>query len=170
MFKLRFPVRDLRRSAARFPAEVDREIEPHAARARARGYLTPDEFLRICRWKTPRSQPRCRENAASLVTETTRVALAARSEELKIGALLLLKGVAWPTASVILHLCDRAPYPILDVRALWSVGYRRPPAHDFELWWGYTRFTRDLARRSRCSMREVDRALWQYAAEHQKGG
>jgi hypothetical protein len=101
------------------------------------------------------------------VEETTRLALAANNEELKIGTLRILAGVAWPTASVILHLCDRAPYPILDVRALWSLGYRRPPAYNFDFWWEYTRFTRDMARRTRCTMREVDRALWQYSKENQ---
>lgn len=167
--RLRFPVRDLRRWAARYPADDDRDVEACAARARARGHLTREEFLRICRWKTPRSQPRCRENAAGLVAEATRVALSARNDELKIGALLLLKGVSWPTASVILHLCDRAPYPILDVRALWSAGLARPPVYGFDLWREYTLFARGLARRSGCTMREVDRALWQYSAEMSKG-
>jgi hypothetical protein len=102
------------------------------------------------------------------VAEATQVALAAKNEELKIGALRILAGVEWPTASVILHLCDRRPYPILDVRALWSVGYKRPPVYNFDFWWKYVRFTRDLARRSRCSMREVDRALWQYSKEKQR--
>ena len=167
MFKLRFPEKSLRALAARYPAEVDEAVEAHAAAAQARGYLTREEFLAICFWKTPRSRQRCRRNRESLIEETTRVALAARSEELKIGTLLLLAGVSWPTASVILHLCDRAPYPILDVRALWSVGFRRTPPYDFDFWWAYTQFTRDLARRTRCSMRAVDRGLWQYSKERQ---
>ena len=167
MFKLRFVEKELRALAARYPAEVDEEIEAHAARARARGHLTRDEFLAVCYWKTPRSRKQCRRNPESLIAEATGIALGAKSEELKIGTLLLLSGVAWPTASVILHLCDRAPYPILDVRAVWSAGFRRTPRYDFDFWWAYTRFTRDLARRNRCSMRAVDRALWQYSKERQ---
>ena len=168
-FKLRFRERELRHWASRYPVDVDDAIESRADRARSRGHLTKGEFLEICRWKTPRSRPHCRRNSAGLVAEATRIALAAKTEELKIGTLLILAGVSWPTASVILHLCDRSPYPILDVRALWSLEFRRPPPYDFDFWWAYTRYTRDLARRNRCSMRNLDRALWQYSKERQNG-
>ena len=169
-FHLRFQEKSLRHWASRYPADDDPEVvDVAAARARSRGYLTKPEFLRLCRWKTPRSRQACLRNSAGLVAEATRIALSAKNEELKIGALRVLDGVEWPTASVILHLCDRAPYPILDVRALWSLGYRRPPRYTFDFWWSYTRFTRDLARRNRCTMRDVDRALWQYSKEHPQG-
>ncbi len=36
--------------------------------------------------------------------------------------LRFLDGVEWPTASTILHFCGARPYPILDYRALWSLG------------------------------------------------
>jgi hypothetical protein len=78
-----------------------------------------------------------------------------------------LAGVEWPTASVILHFCDRRPYPILDYRALWSLGYRKPPAYTFAFWMAYTRFTRELSQATGHSMRTVDKALWQYSKEHQ---
>src|SRR5437773_881772 len=78
-----------------------------------------------------------------------------------------LDGVDWPTASVLLHFCDRQPYPVLDFRALWSLGISHPPTYTFEFWWAYASFTRQLAASSGESMRTVDRALWQYSKEHQ---
>jgi hypothetical protein len=70
---------------------------------------------------------------------------------------------------VILHFCARDPYPILDVRALWSVS-AKPPAHvDYPFWAEYTRFTRMLAARAGVSLRVLDRALWQYSKENQHG-
>lgn len=150
-----------------YPGESDFEARV-AAPARARGYLRRDEFLELCRWKTPRSQPRCARNGEDLVREVTRVALAATNEEVKIRVLLLLDGVSWPTASVILHFCDEKPYPILDVRALWSVGLRRAPRYDFALWWEYTCFVRAIGERTGLSMRTIDRALWQYSKERQR--
>ena len=135
---------------------------------RARGYLLRSEFLALCRWKTPRSQPRCARNRDAYIREVTRIALSTRNEELKIRVLLVLDGVSWPTASVILHFCDRGRYPILDVRALWSVGLRRLPAYSFPLWWEYTRFIRNISNRTGLSMRTVDRALWQYSKERQR--
>ena len=132
--------------------------------------MKKDEFLAICRWKSPRSGPNCRKNRESFVQEVTRVALSASDEELKIGVLLLLTGVSWPTASVILHLCDRGRYPIVDYRALRSLGIQDPPAYDFEFWAEYCDFVRAIADRTGHDMRTIDRAMWQYSKEKQPGG
>lgn len=167
-FRLRVPEGQLGHWASRYAYPGESEIEERVApTARARGYVTRDEFLELCRWKTPRSQPRCAANRDDFVQEVTRVALATADEELKIRVLLLLAGVSWPTASVILHFCDRGRYPILDVRALWSVGFRRPPAYTFPLWWEYTCFVRGIGDRTGLPMRTIDRALWQYSKERQ---
>jgi hypothetical protein len=80
---------------------------------------------------------------------------------------MLLDGVSWPTASVILHFCHPEPYPVLDYRALWAVGVDAPSAYTFELWWGYVQICREIARETGMDMRELDRALWQYAKENQ---
>ena len=143
------------------------EIERLGVRIRARGYLRRDEFLRLCHWKSPRTQPRCEKNSADFVESVTGVALSVENEELRIRVLTLLHGVDWPTASVILHFGSRQKYPILDVRALWSVGVEVPRPYGFELWWEYVRLTRNLARGQGVSMRTLDRALWQYSKEHQ---
>lgn len=169
MFNLRFPVKDIACWAERYsyPAEdrVEKEIAPTA---RAHGYLTRSEFVEMCKWKTLRTQPLVKQNPADLVIAATRAALGSRDEDVKIGVLRLLRGVSWPTASVILHFCDHQPYPILDFRALWSLGYPKPPAYDLDFWLAYTKFTRELSRGSGHSMRIVDRALWQYSSERQR--
>jgi hypothetical protein len=167
VFKLRFPPSAIARWARYADPGADEGVEALAPRARARGYLTRPELLELCRWKTPRTQPRCAENAAAEIREATEIALATDDERAKTYILRRLAGVGWPTASVILHFCDRRPYPILDVRAVWSVGLDAPPAYTFEFWWAYTEFTRRLARSTRQDMRTVDRALWQFAKHHQ---
>jgi hypothetical protein len=168
MFALRFPTAKLPQWAARYTAEVDDPILRVADGARRRGYLTRREFLLLGDWKSPRSRPRRMRNPEGLVREATGLALGARNEELKIGVLRILDGVDWPTASAILHLCDRGKYPILDVRTLWSAGIDRASAAvTFERWLAYALFTRRLARSSGLSMREIDRALWQYSKERQ---
>ena len=98
----------------------------------------------------------------------TRAALASEDDALKMDLLRMLPGVEWPTASTILHVCDRRPYPILDVRAVWSLGYGTPPRYTMEFWIAYVAFTRDLANRSGVSIRTVDQALWQYSKERQR--
>src|SRR5512146_2710483 len=74
-FRLRFPELAIAHWAGRYSYPGEAEIEEGIApAARSRGYLMRDEFLAICRWKTPRSQPRCARNRSSLVEEVTRVA------------------------------------------------------------------------------------------------
>lgn len=97
----------------------------------------------------------------------TRVAFATECERPRIEVLLLLRGVAWPTASVILHFVYPDRYPVLDYRALWSVGVSPAPPYTFAFWEPYLAFTRATARRLKVSMRDLDRALWQYSKEKQ---
>ena len=70
-------------------------------------------------------------NHAQYVLEMTAIALNATSERTRIETLTLLDGVSWPTASVILHFFHRRRYPILDFRALWSVGLEPPVQYGF---------------------------------------
>ena len=166
-FRLRFPIRQVSRWAAAFSDPDDPEIERRARRARRQRYLTKADFLRLARWKTPRSRRRIERNEESFVREVTRTALTTPDERLRIEVLTMLDGVDWPTASVILHFCHREPYPVLDYRAIWSLGVEKPPAYQFPFWWDYTRACRRLAARASCSMRELDRALWQFSKERQ---
>ena len=168
--RLRLPGAHIARWAGRFAdSEDDRVVGAIGARAKRQGYLGRPDFLRLCRWKTPRSRPRIEKNSASFIEAVTRTAFSTPDEKLRIQVLTLLDGVHYPTASVILHFGHREPYPILDVRALWSLGIDEPPAYGFPFWWAYTTTCRRLAKRHRCSMRVLDRALWQYAKEHQGG-
>ena len=170
MFRLRFPLAQVHEWSegyayedgdARFLTEVRPAV-------RRRGYLTAGEFRAICYWKTPRSQSRCRRNRGDQIRTITQAALATRDEALKMDLLRLLHGVDWPTASTILHFCDRRAFPILDYRALWSLGYARPPHYTMAFWLGYVGYVRELVRRSGHSMRTVDRALWQYSKARQR--
>lgn len=168
MFRLRFPASDIPRWAKSYAYGDGSALDELGPRVRKRGVLTRAEFLTLCYWKTPRTQPRCATNTAAQIREATQIALATDDERAKIYILRTLAGVGWPTASVILHFCDNRPYPILDYRALWSLGYTRPPAYTFELWSAYTSFTRALATSTGHDMRTVDRALWQYSKRHQR--
>lgn len=142
---------------------------------KARGYLLKPEFEKFCKWKTPRSQRRVTSNPAEYIEAVTQTALSSPNERLRIEVLLLLNGVRWPTASVILHFCHAELYPILDYRALWSLGIEANTVpYNFEFWWEYTSFCRELAPseeagrgKSVRAMRELDRALWKYSKDKQ---
>jgi hypothetical protein len=167
---LRFPAKDIRKIASLFSTINDSAIEKIAIEAQNRGYFTKKEFLKICHWKSPRTQPQCAENPEDFIREITRLALSTPNERLRIESLTLLKGVSWPTASAILHFASKDSYPILDFRALWSLGVDKPPPYNFSVWFSYTKYCRTLARKNKVDMRTLDRALWQYSKDNQPPG
>jgi hypothetical protein len=170
MFRLRFPESQVSRWAERYSYPEDNGLrEAIRPAVRARGFLTKPDFLRVCEWKTPRTKSRCASNDEFTIQTVTRAALATGDESLKMDLLRTLAGVSWPTASTLLHFCDRRPYPILDYRALWSLGYRTAPRYTMEFWLEYLAFTRGLAKRLKVDIRTLDRALWQYSKVRQPG-
>jgi hypothetical protein len=157
----------VRKFAALYDARVDDGLAELGRRARERGYLTGKDLRALARWKTPRTAAQVARNEEGFVRDVTRVAFATECERPRIEVLMLLRGVGWPTASVILHFVYPDRYPIPDYRALWSVGVSPAPPYTFEFWERYLTFTRAAARRLRISMRDLDRALWQYSKERQ---
>ncbi len=145
-FSLRFPIEDVQRWAGEYSdgdgeQRLLDEIRPAALE---RGWLTAAEFQALCYWKTPRSRPRCRRNSSNDVRLLTQAAFATDDDSLKMG------------------------YPVLDVRALWSLGHAKPPHYTMPFWLGYVACVRDLSLRSGQDMRTVDRALWQYSKARQR--
>jgi len=149
-------------------AREDRITQRISPCTRRTGFYTRADFLELCYWKTPRTRRRCEENDEEFIHEVTRIALSTQNEQLRIGILMLLRGVSWPTASVLLHFGHRNPYPILDFRALSSLSIPMPRGYDFIFWWEYVELCREIARRTGAEMRILDRALWQYSKENDK--
>ncbi|HEX4011766.1 MAG TPA: hypothetical protein VHX62_17225 [Solirubrobacteraceae bacterium] len=163
---LQFDVADLAGYAARFPSEVDALILPVGRAARDRGYYTRTEFLAACRWKTPRSGPLVVRNSAGRVRRATGIALRdGSSETARMTALRALDGVAWATASVLLHLAYLERYPIIDVRALHALGIPRRVTVTDALWLEFVEAYRGLIAASGLDGRTVDHGLWQWSAE-----
>jgi len=132
------------------------------------GFLTKKQLRLTARWKAPRSAGHIERNDEEYVKEITSWSFSANEQRSRIEVLTLLDGVLWPSASVILHLFHKEPYPILDFRALWSVGLNVPKQYSFSFWWEYVEFCRTVAKRNSVDMRTLDRALWQYSKENQK--
>jgi len=168
IFKLQFDQKDIVYWSQRYPIKDDFQVEEVIApRVRMFGYYTKPEFLVMCHWKTPRSKRKVESNADDFVKEVTQIALSTKQEKLKIEILTLLSGVSWPTASVLLHYGYENLYPILDTRALESLGIDDSSVtYNFDFWWTYTKFCRQLSKEAGVSMRTMDRALWQHSKEN----
>lgn len=132
---------------------------------RARGHYTREEFIEVCAWKTPRSRPRVAANSETAVAEATGRALAASDEATRFAALVELQGVGAPTASTLLYCALPDDYPILDVRALESLGVKPRSVYPMSFWLEYLEACRALALSSGVSIRTLDKALWQYSKE-----
>jgi hypothetical protein len=119
----------------------------------------------VCGWKTVRSRPKVAANASAAVVDATRRALAADDEATRIAALLELEGVGVPTASTLLYFAFPDDYPILDVRALESLGVKARSTYPVSFWLEYLETCRELSRRAGVSIRTLDKALWQHSKE-----
>lgn len=166
--RLRFEEDEIPEVAARYKyALTDDELVALRPVVTQRGYLDKRELRTIVRWKAPRVIRRVEPNTDEYVREVTRFALHTKDERARIESLLMLDGVLWPTASVILHFLHPEPYPILDFRALWSASLDVPSQYRFAFWWEYVCFCRSLAERNSVDMRTLDKAMWQYSKENQ---
>lgn len=165
---LRFPESEVNDWAIMYaipPEEV--QLMSYRDSIQRTGYLTKQQLRSLVRWKSPRNISRMEKSTDEFIKEVTSFALRSTNERAQIEALTLLDGVAWPTASVVLHLYHPDPYPILDFRALWSVQTDVPSQYNFVFWHAYTTFCRTLAKKRKVSMRVLDRALWRYSKERQ---
>jgi hypothetical protein len=169
-FQLKFQEDKLIIYSNRYDYNSDIDISILADKGKRNRYLEYSDFLKICEWKTPRSKPLCSKNEMKMVNECTKISLTTEVERLRIEILTLLSGVSWPTASTILHFCHGDRYPILDFRALWSLGIAKVPNYDFTFWMDYVAFCRELSEKTSLDMRTIDKALWQYSKENQYPG
>jgi len=80
----------------------------------------------------------------------------------RVAELVRLQGVGVPVASALLHFTDPEKFPILDFRALASLGdLRRRTTYTNEFWVSYLQRCQALADDIGVSVRDLDKALWQ---------
>lgn len=149
----------------RITEAITTEVAPQIRDA---GYYTKENFLKVCKWKSDRPERFYKQNSEELIQTVTQAAFSTSCEQFRIEVLKLLKGVNFPVASALLHFGSSISYPILDMRALWSLGIRdQPKSYNFEFWWEYTLYCRQLSKDLGISIRMLDLALWQYSKENQ---
>ncbi len=130
-------------------------------------YLSKDLFLKLCIWKSSRPKRHYMNNEDQTIRRVTNESLSANDEQVRVEKLLKLNGVGYPVASVILHFSFPEKYPILDRRALFSIGWPTPSYYNFRFWDSYCKKIRQISQNTGLSIRIIDKALWQYSKEHQ---
>ena len=132
------------------------------------GYLDIELLKKVATWKSPRRVALIDKNSESDVREITGYALKSPHEH-----------VRWEhfnRASWVLDFqlplrfftsFTKHPYPIIDFRAMWSIGVDEYN-YSFEFWQEYVTFCRNHAKRNNVDMRTLDRALWMYSKKNQQ--
>ena len=147
--------------------DEDAEIEAIMPRVKRDQKLRRDDLFIISRWKSGgRNLHHVAKNSSNTIETVSAKALRSHSEVERIESLLLLSGVAYPTASVVLHFFYDDVYPVLDFRAIASMSLAQPSQYSFDFWWDYVQTYRRLLAKARVkypslSPRDLDRALWQ---------
>ncbi len=165
---LRIPLQSIRTYLDRYDVTADPKLEHIRLAAHKQRSLNRDQLHEVALWKSRRRAALVKENEESFVQEITRFAFSAKHEQSRIGTLVLLSGIQYPTASVLLHFCVSDTYPILDFRAIWSLGLPKPAAYSPSYWIEYTNICRKIAAEHGLTVRQLDMALWQYSREHQR--
>lgn len=160
--KIKLSKNDVLTYSQMYEYDEDDKLGKRLQAAAARGHMTREDLIAVARWKWRggRTRQLVAENTEEEVKEISGASFAARTERLRIGSLLSLRGVQWPMASVILHFAFPESYPILDVRATSTVGESR--SYTFEKWLTYLDLCREKAHEYGVSLRVLDRALWAY--------
>ena len=137
-------------------------------------FLDENILYQIASWKSPRSKNKIKNNTKTFIKEVTEKAFSSKDERFIIEALTLLQGVQYAVASAILFFRFPAKYTIIDFRAWWTLKEAClleedfPGKIEFKHWEQYLRACRDISKKEKCSLRELDKALWQYSKENQR--
>lgn len=145
--------------------DVEKQIFLTGEIVHKRGWLTKEEFLKFCLWKSRRPKKWYNLNTAEEIKTKTQAAFNEEDERKKIICLTDLKGVNIPTASAILSIVNPKSYPIIDVRCIQSltelnlISWKTTTIKN---WLEYLKIIRALAESNNKTAREIEKALFSY--------
>jgi len=139
-------------------------------------FLDKERFLKIWDWKSPYKylfKKIEEKNEDERIKRITKIAFSPKTDEKDRITLLLgqykgLYGVGYPVASAILHFAFPDKYPILDTRALESLGIVKPKSYNFYFWQRYCDEIREISQKVSEDIRTIDKAIWMYSKENKK--
>ena len=136
-----------------------------AGKAIRDGSYTRTKLRVIFKWKTKgRGIWRLEKNSDAEIRDALTLATAATTERAAISVLCGLQGVDTPVASAILTAIDPKRYTVIDFRALQALGITTND-RSVNFYLSYLVECRQLAAKQKVSLRDFDRALWQWSSE-----
>jgi hypothetical protein len=164
-FQLQFASGRIRELSERYSYRLEDEEAMASGKRIARGEYTRGNLQAIFEWKTGgRGKNRLQFNTDEEIEDALRTAVEAKTERTAVSVLSGLYGVEIPVASAVLTAVAPERYTIIDYRALEALGEKRT-WHTVDSYLAYLEYCRKLARENGLSLRELDRALWQWSVE-----
>ena len=151
--------------------KIFNQLSPQIAE---QGFVSKDQFLEICSWKTTRTHSLVRENSGEDIIEISSQAFSC-SHHLRIKYLTLLKGVAVPTASAILAVWSPSEFTVYDFRVLSAIGkleHELLAASPLEVskmgYLTYLKLACEISEQIKVSLRDLDKCLWMFDKYYNK--
>lgn len=167
-FRLRVNPTDLVALARRYRSEDDDVALAAGRRIRAGdcGWTNVED---IFKWKTRgRGISRLRRNSDEEIADALSLAVRAKTERAAVAVLLGLRGVDVPVASAILTVTFPERYTVIDFRALEALD-NKSSDRSVNFYLAYLDTCRRLAIENNISLRDLDRALWQWSSKQPAG-
>ncbi len=144
--------------------------------ARKRRFLTKDQLVEVCYWKSPRVVRHIRSNSPAQIRAQTKKAFESRSERFRLECLTSLSGVGVPMASAVLMLTNPKRYPVIDIR-VWKLLHEigavstnpRGSNFTFDEWSSFLTVVRQYAKKYKVSARAIERILFGIHRKYQDG-
>jgi hypothetical protein len=162
-FQLQYNPADIQKLAAEYIATSgsDDPAMEDAGRRITSGDVSRANLEVICRWKSPRRIRLLDENTDAEIELALKRAMTAADVKEAVEALTPLAGVGVKTASAILTAIDPDRYTVLDFRALEALNVK--DSGDVDLYVLYVEACRSMAKKYGVTMRDFDRANWQWS-------
>ena len=127
--------------------------------------LNVEDFRAIVKWKTRnRAFTRLEKNTDAEVLDALRLASSTECPRSAIAVLTGLNGVAVPVASAVMTILKPDSHTVIDFRALETLGYEGDYS-SINFYLRYLDYCMKLADRWDMSLRNLDRALWQWSKD-----
>lgn len=138
--------------------------------------VSKDEFVRMCRWKSPRPVRHYARNSEDKIKRVFVSVLSTRSERRRLELLTSLRGVSVPTASAILTMIDPKRYGVIDIR-VWQLLFKLRSVRSnpsgigfaFHHWYNYLCKLRHWAKHFNTSARLIELTLFKHHKRLQVG-
>ena len=164
-FTLQFAPSEIDALAERYGASQDDDALLAGKRIASGEDYSRDNLKVIVDWKSPRREALIDDNKDDHIEIALKFAAAPSTPEaMAVAVLTALHGVGIPMASAILTAINPDRYTVLDFRALESLGVMNWP-DTVEFYVHYLEACRELAAKHGKSLRNLDRALWQWSWE-----